>query len=94
MKVDRELVLHIAKLAQLELTDQEVETFTTQLTSIVSYIEQLTKVEEPVEPFSFPTFLSQPLRPDRVQPSLPPEESMQNAPDQKKNLFRVPRILP
>lgn len=94
MKIDRELVLHIAKLGQLELTDLEVETFTTQLASIVNYIEKLKELDEPAQPFSFSAFLKLPLRFDEVLPSLPVEQSMKNAPDQKKNLFRVPRILP
>jgi aspartyl-tRNA(Asn)/glutamyl-tRNA(Gln) amidotransferase subunit C len=94
MKVDRELVLHMAKLAQLDLTEDEVEMFTTQLASIVNYVEQLNEVTETAEPFSFPSYLKQACRPDVVQPSLDMEQAMKNAPERWKNLFRVPRILP
>ena len=71
MKVDRELVLHIAKLAHIELSDAEIELFTTQLASILQYVEKLNEVTEPAEPFVFGDFLTLPLREDLVSPSLP-----------------------
>ena len=94
MKVDRDLVLQIAKLAQMELTDEEIELFTSQLGSILQYVEKLNEESEQAEPFVFRELLSLPLREDIRVPSLPVEESLKNAPDCRKNLFRVPRILP
>lgn len=94
MKVDRELVLQIAKLAQMELTDEEIELFTSQLGSILQYVEKLNEESEPAEPFVFNELLSLPLRDDIPEPSLPVEESLKNAPDSLKNFFRVPRIIP
>ena len=94
MKVDQELVLQIAKLAHIELTDEEVQLFTVQLGSILQYVEKLNEESEQAEPFVFSELLSLPFREDIVTPSLPVEESLKNAPDSKKNLFRVPRIIP
>jgi aspartyl-tRNA(Asn)/glutamyl-tRNA(Gln) amidotransferase subunit C len=94
MKVDRDLVLQIAKLAHIELTDEEIELFTSQLGSILQYVEKLNEESEQAEPFVFSELLSLPLRDDIPEPSLPIEESLRNAPDQRKNLFRVPRIIP
>jgi aspartyl-tRNA(Asn)/glutamyl-tRNA(Gln) amidotransferase subunit C len=94
MKVDRELVSQVARLANIELTESDIELFTTQLASIVDYMEKLNEVKEDAEPFAFQDFLTLPLREDVVIPSLPVDEVMKNAPSQKKNLFRVPRIIP
>ena len=86
MKVDRDLVLHIASLARIELNESEVETFTSQLATILQYMEKLNEVQEPAESFSFGEFLQHSLRSDEEHRSLPVEESMRNAPD-KKNHF-------
>jgi aspartyl-tRNA(Asn)/glutamyl-tRNA(Gln) amidotransferase subunit C len=94
MKVDRDLVLQIAKLAHIELKDEEIELFTSQLGSILQYVEKLNEESEQAEPFVFSDLLSLPFRDDILEPSLPIEESLKNAPDRRKNLFRVPRIIP
>jgi aspartyl-tRNA(Asn)/glutamyl-tRNA(Gln) amidotransferase subunit C len=94
MKVDRELVLHIASLARVELSESEIQTFTVQLGTILEYIEKLNEVQESAEPFSFGEFLQHSLRPDEPCPSLSVEEALKNAPDRKNNLLRVPRIIP
>ena len=94
MKVDRDLVLQIAKLAHMELTEDEVQLFTTQLGSILQYVEKLNEESEQAEPFVFSELLSLPFREDAVNPSLPIDEVLQNAPGRKKNFFRVPRIIP
>ena len=94
MNVDHDLVLHIAKLARIELTETETETFSSQLGAILEYIEKLNEVREDAEPFTFGELFQGSLRPDSPAPSLPVEASLRNAPDRKKNLFRVPRIIP
>jgi aspartyl-tRNA(Asn)/glutamyl-tRNA(Gln) amidotransferase subunit C len=94
MKVDRALVSQVARLANIELTEEEIELFTSQLGSILQYVEKLNEESEQPEPFVFSELLSLPLREDVVIPSLPVEESLKNASDRKKNLFRVPRIIP
>ena len=94
MKVDRELVSHVARLARIELTEPEIELFTSQLASILQYMEKLNEVKEEAEPFVLEDFLTFSFREDTVTPSLPVDQVMTTAPSQKKNLFRVPRIIP
>jgi aspartyl-tRNA(Asn)/glutamyl-tRNA(Gln) amidotransferase subunit C len=94
MKIDRELVSHVAKLAHIELTEPEIELFTTQLASVLQYMEKLNEVTEDTEPFAFKNLLPDSLREDVVTPSLSAEDVMKSAPSQRKNLFRVPRIIP
>lgn len=94
MKIDRDLVSHIAKLAHLDLEEREVDLFTQQLGDILEYVEQLSEVGQPAEPFSFGHILSSRTRPDELSPSLPVEEALRNAPDRVRQFFRVPRILP
>ena len=94
MKVDRQLVLHIAKLAHIELSEEEVGLFTSQLESIVGYVEKLNEVQGDVEPFHFGELLTPRLREDSPVLSLSVESTMKNAPEEKKNLFKVPRVIP
>lgn len=94
MIIDRNTVLHIAKLARIELNDAEVELFTKQLGEILQYVEQLQSVQQPAEPFSYAGFLTAPMRPDVVLPSLPVEKALGNAPASVKQFFKVPRIIP
>ena len=94
MKIDKELVLGVARLAHLELNEAEAELFTKQLADILHYIEKLNEVNEAAEPFSFNTFLPSVTREDVPVPCLPVEEALQNAPEKVKRFFKVPRILP
>ena len=94
MQIDRELVLHIAKLAHIDLNESEVDLFTRQLGGILEYVEQLGEVKHPADPFFFGQFLTSRTRADRTVPSLPVEEALRNAPDSVKQFFKVPRIIP
>jgi aspartyl-tRNA(Asn)/glutamyl-tRNA(Gln) amidotransferase subunit C len=94
LQVDRELVLHIADLAHLQLTEDEVQLFARQLQQILHYIEKLNELTETSAPFSFGEYLSPRLRSDTVEPSLPVEDALRNAPQRAKRLFKVPKILP
>jgi aspartyl-tRNA(Asn)/glutamyl-tRNA(Gln) amidotransferase subunit C len=94
LQVDRELVLHIADLAHLQLTEDEVQLFAQQLQQILHYIEKLNELTETSEPFSFGDYLSSRMRSDTVEPSLPVEDALRNAPESVKGLFKVPKILP
>ena len=93
MNIDRAVVTQIARLAHLELKEEETELLARQLHQILQYVEQLNEVEHPAEPFSF-TYLPPIIRPDEIVPSLSPEEALQNAPESLKQLFKVPRIIP
>ena len=92
--ITREDVLHIARLARLELSDPELETMRAQLDSILTYIDRLKVLDVTgVEPTSHAVPLVNVMRDDEVVPCLPPEEMLRNAPDRVGEFFRVPRIL-
>jgi aspartyl-tRNA(Asn)/glutamyl-tRNA(Gln) amidotransferase subunit C len=92
--ISRADVLHVARLARLELSDAEVETMRAQLDSILTYIDRLKELDVTgVEPTAHVVPLVNVMREDEVVPSLPREEMLRNAPDRVGELFRVPRII-
>ena len=94
MKITKDQVEYVARLAYLELTEEEKETFTHQLDSILSYMEKLNELDtRDIEPTSHVLPIKNVFRDDKVKPSLPSEEALSNAPDRKNGFFRVPRVI-
>jgi len=94
MKLTRKNVEHVALLARLRLTEQEIELFATQLTKILGYVEKLNELDtDQVEPLFHVVSLHNVFREDKVTPSLPLEKALQNAPDKFQGCFKVPKIL-
>ncbi len=94
MKISLQEVGHIARLARLHLTEEEMERFSHQLSSILSYMEKLNELDTyTIEPTSHVIPVKNIFREDKVMPSLEPEEALRNAPDRSENFFRVPRII-
>ncbi len=92
--INREHVLHIARLARLKLSEEEIQNFTSQLGSILEYIEQLNTADiDGVEPTCFVAPSHDPLRDDVERPSLDPESTLQNGPSVKKGHFAVPKVI-
>ena len=89
--IDREQVLHVARLARLRLTDDEVEAMTGELSSILDHIEKIGELElADVAPTAHVVALENVLRPDEPRPSLPRELALAEAPDSDGIGFRVP----
>jgi aspartyl-tRNA(Asn)/glutamyl-tRNA(Gln) amidotransferase subunit C len=89
--IDREQVLHVARLARLRLGDAEVERMTGELSSVLDHIEKIGELElADVEPTSHVVGLENVLRPDEPRPSLPREVALAEAPDSDGAGFRVP----
>jgi aspartyl-tRNA(Asn)/glutamyl-tRNA(Gln) amidotransferase subunit C len=89
--IDREQVLHVAKLARLRLTDDEVERMSGELSTILEAIEQIGELDlDGVQPTSHVVDLENVLRPDEPRPSLSRERALANAPDATDQGFRVP----
>jgi aspartyl-tRNA(Asn)/glutamyl-tRNA(Gln) amidotransferase subunit C len=85
---------HIALLARLELSEEEKDLFSRQLGSIIQYIEKLNELDtESVEPTAHILPLHNVFREDAVQPSLPREMALQNAPERNEQFYRVPKII-
>jgi aspartyl-tRNA(Asn)/glutamyl-tRNA(Gln) amidotransferase subunit C len=85
---------HIALLARLELSEEEKALFSRQLGSIIEYIEKLNELDTgSVEPTAHVLPLHNVFREDSVQPSLPREMALQNAPERNEQFYRVPKII-
>ena len=94
MPLTREEVLHIAQLARVGLTEEDVATFQEQLSEILDHFETLKALDtEGVEPTSHPLSLESVMRPDEVRPSLPRDEVLANAPLADADAFRVRAVL-
>jgi aspartyl-tRNA(Asn)/glutamyl-tRNA(Gln) amidotransferase subunit C len=92
--ITREEVAHLARLARLAVTDQELDVFAGQLDVIlqsVSRIQQVAAADIP--PTSHAVPLTNVLRADEVRPSLPRQAVLAAAPAAEDERFRVPRIL-
>ena len=94
MAIDRDTVRHVARLARIALSPEELETFTGQLARILEYVEMLRRLDTSgVAPMEHTPQSGNVLREDRVLPSLPPEKALEQAPSKAGNLFRVPRVV-
>ena len=94
MALTREEVLHVARLARLALSDDEVERFGGQLSAILDHAARVTEVAtEDVPPTSHPLPLVNVFRDDVVEPSLPQSKAISTAPESEDGRFRVPRII-
>jgi aspartyl-tRNA(Asn)/glutamyl-tRNA(Gln) amidotransferase subunit C len=91
MKMDIEKV---ARLARLELSEEETTTFGNQLEQILTYMEQLNRLDTTgVEPTSHAIPIHNVFREDEPRPSFPQEEVLNISPDQENRHFKVPRII-
>jgi aspartyl-tRNA(Asn)/glutamyl-tRNA(Gln) amidotransferase subunit C len=89
----REDVVHVAHLARLSLTDEEVELFTAQLRTVLEHAADVAALDlSHLPPSSHPVSLQNVLRPDEPVPSLDREEVLAQAPSVEDHRFKVPRI--
>ena len=89
--IDREQVLHVARLARLELSDDEVAKISGELSNILEHIAKISELDlDGVPPTSHSVDVSNALRPDVPTPCLPREVALAQAPDVADGGFRVP----
>lgn len=92
--LDAEKVRKVAVLARLKLSDAEISDYTSKLGNILKYVDTLNEVDtEGVEPMVHAVELSNVFRADEVQPSLPRDVALRNAPKTDGTFFLVPQIL-
>jgi aspartyl-tRNA(Asn)/glutamyl-tRNA(Gln) amidotransferase subunit C len=92
--ITREEVAHLARLARLELKDEELAHFAEQLDVIIGAVARVSDVaDEDVPPTSHPLPLTNVMRADESRPSLSPEQALAGAPAQEQQRFVVPQIL-
>src|SRR3954452_5365335 len=88
--IDREQVLHVARLARLELTEDEVSRMTGELSAILDHIEKISTLDlDGVPPTTHVVHVPNALRPDEPRPSLPREVALSNAPAVDDDGFSV-----
>lgn len=89
--IERDEVLHIARLARLRLSDEEVDRMQGELSGVLAHVDRIGKLDlGEVEPTSHVVALENVLRADEPAPSLSPEQALANAPDPDGDSFRVP----
>jgi aspartyl-tRNA(Asn)/glutamyl-tRNA(Gln) amidotransferase subunit C len=89
----RDDVVHVARLARLALTDEEVERFTAQLRTVLDHAADVASLDlSQLPPSSRPIALENVLRPDEPRPGLDRDEALAGAPAVEDHQFRVPRI--
>lgn len=94
MKIPLKEVNHIAELARLKLTEDELLLFTKQLNNILDYMEKLNKVDtKGIKPTSHVLHIINALREDIVEESLIKKEAMHNAPKKDGDFFWVPKVI-
>ena len=94
MAIQVETVRYIARLANLEFSDPELERFARQLSAILGYIDKLNELDTTrIEPTSHVTPMEQALREDCTTPSLDVAQALGNAPETKDRHFTVPKVL-
>jgi aspartyl-tRNA(Asn)/glutamyl-tRNA(Gln) amidotransferase subunit C len=92
--IGRAEVEHIAELARLGLTEDEIASIAHQLTTVLDYVEQLKRVDtDGVEPTCFVVPEQEPLRDDVERESLPLQQALRNAPQMKKGYFAIPKVI-
>ncbi len=94
MAIAIETVRHIARLANLEFSEEELQIFSRQLNSILVYIDKLNELDtEAIEPTSHVIDQVQAFRSDQVVPSIPVSEALANAPESRDGHFTVPKVI-
>jgi aspartyl-tRNA(Asn)/glutamyl-tRNA(Gln) amidotransferase subunit C len=91
MAISRDEVLHVARLARLELSEDELDRFAGQLSAILDAVGKVAELDlEAVEPTSHPLDLVNVWAEDEPRPPLSVDEALANAPDREGDSFRVP----
>ena len=93
MAISRDEVLHVARLARLALSEEELERFSEQLSAILEAVGKVSELDlEGVPPTSHPLDLVNVLAEDEPRPCLSREDALANAPDREGGFFGVPPV--
>jgi aspartyl-tRNA(Asn)/glutamyl-tRNA(Gln) amidotransferase subunit C len=93
MAITRDDVVHVARLAQLELAEDEIERFREQLSAILEAVGKVAELDlEGVEPTAHPLELVNVFGEDEPRPSLARDVALENAPDPEDGYFGVPAV--
>ncbi len=93
-KITLDQVRHVAKLSRLALDEERLEKFSAQLGAILGYVAKISEADvSGVEPMAHALPVHNVFREDLVEPSLPLEKVLENAPDSDGPFFKVPKII-
>ena len=93
-KITLDEVRHVAKLARLDMDENELSRFTRQLEPILGYVAKISQLNvDNVQPMAHALPLHNVLREDVIEPPLPLDKVLQNAPEVDGAFFAVPKIL-
>jgi aspartyl-tRNA(Asn)/glutamyl-tRNA(Gln) amidotransferase subunit C len=94
LKIDKNTTIKIAKLSRIKISENEVEEFSLQLSSILDWVEQLNEINtDNVEPLSSVSLAKLPLRSDVENTSDDSKKILSNAPEKLENYFVVPKVV-
>ena len=94
MKIDKKTTLKIAKLTRLKIEDDEISELSSQLSSILDWVEQLNEVNtDNIEPLSNVSISELPLRKDKETNENKSDDILSNAPEKLENYFVVPKVV-
>jgi aspartyl-tRNA(Asn)/glutamyl-tRNA(Gln) amidotransferase subunit C len=94
MKITKAEVEHVARLARLELSPDEAETFTGQMDAILAYVDKLNELDTAgIIPTSHAVPMENAFRGDDPRPSIGVDSALANAPDRAEGFFRVPKVI-
>ena len=94
MKITRADVEHVAKLARLELTEEETTTFTGQMDAILAYVDKLNELDTTgIVPTAHAVPMENAFREDVATPSIGIDNALANAPSRVEGFFRVPTVI-
>jgi aspartyl-tRNA(Asn)/glutamyl-tRNA(Gln) amidotransferase subunit C len=94
MKITRKDVEQVARLARLELTPEEADTFTGQMDAILAYVDKLNELDTTgIFPTSHAVPMENAFRDDVARPGIGVEAALANAPDRSGSFYRVPKVI-
>jgi len=94
MSMTREQVAHVARLARLDLADNELDHLAADMDAILSYVDKLNELDvDGIEPTAHAVPMENAFREDRVRPSIGTEKALTNAPAADDSCFLVPKVI-
>jgi len=93
MKISREEIIHIAKLANLNLTDAEIDKYTNDMDDILNFANTVNNVDTNGVDETIGTDSYNVFRKDEIVESVDRETLLQNAPSQDEGMFRIPKVI-
>ncbi len=94
MKINQQDVEHVARLARLSLSPEDLKIMTGQMDAVLGYVDKLNELDtDGIEPMAHAVPMTNAFREDEITEPIGVERTLQNAPQQADNYFKVPKII-